>query len=139
MHKVRGTCSSCTGKNIYSSSGGAQGKKEKRGQNRTIYIDPAVLDTTPNIDKYTVFHTHKSGFCPKWRRVEQGKGRRRRRRVAMRRQAWQEGSSNSSNHNTNGRQDVRRRVQVQQKLKTETVFFLFLFFQKFLKEKREKV
>jgi hypothetical protein len=122
MHKVRVNYSSCTGKNIYSSSGGAQVKKENRCQ------DPAVLDTTkepPNIHKYTVFHTHKSGFCPKWRRrVEPGKGRRRRRRVAMQRQAWQEGSSNSSNHNTNGRQDVRR-VQVQQKLKTETFFILF--------------
>jgi hypothetical protein len=111
-------------------------KRKKGSKQDNIYrvIDPAVLDTTPNIDKYTVFHTHKSGFCPKWRRVEQGKGRRRRRRVAMQRQAWQEGSSNSSNHNTNGRQDVRR-VQVQQKLKTETVSFFF--FQKFLKENRE--
>lgn len=50
----------------------------------------------------------------------------------MQRQAWQEGSSNSSNHNTNGRQDVRR-VQVQQKLKTETVFF---FFSKIFKGKK---
>jgi hypothetical protein len=54
----------------------------------------------------------------------------------MQRQAWQEGSSNSSNHNTNGRQDVRR-VQVQQKLKTETFFiFFFLFFSKFFEGKK---
>jgi hypothetical protein len=69
MHKVRGNYSSCTGKNIYSSSGGAQEKKRKLGVKigRYIYIyiyriiEPGVLDTTkepPNIDTYTVFHTH---------------------------------------------------------------------------------
>ncbi len=54
MHKVRVNYSSCTGKNIYNSSGGAQGKKRIGVKTRRFLIQLKNRPTLIN----TPFFTH---------------------------------------------------------------------------------